>query len=61
VAAVGQLLTNGINVNITLLFPLRNYGRVMEAYLAALETRVAIGKRQVEAKAWLCSPGHTRR
>ncbi|CAN5818209.1 transaldolase [soil metagenome] len=43
-AAVEQLLGEGINVNITLLFSLEDYERVMEAYLAALERRVEAGE-----------------
>jgi transaldolase len=42
-AAAEQLLTEGVNVNITLLFSLRNYERVMQAYLSALEARVSRG------------------
>jgi transaldolase len=42
-AAAEQLLTDGINVNITLLFSLANHERVMLAYLAALEARASQG------------------
>ncbi len=42
--AVQQLLRDGINVNVTLLFSLRNHERVMQAYLEALEARVAAGQ-----------------
>jgi transaldolase len=42
--AVQELLTAGINVNITLLFSIENYERVINAYLAALEARAAAGK-----------------
>ena len=42
--AVEALLTEGINVNITLLFSIQGYERVIEAYLKALETRVAAGQ-----------------
>lgn len=42
--AIEQLLYEGLNVNITLLFSLRGYERVMEAYLKALERRAAEGK-----------------
>jgi transaldolase / glucose-6-phosphate isomerase len=42
--AVERLLTEGINVNITLLFSLEHYRRVAEAYLHALETRVRAGQ-----------------
>src|SRR5690606_36610326 len=41
--AVQQLLTEGINVNITLLFSVDAHERVIYAYLAALEARVAKG------------------
>jgi len=42
--ATQQLLTDGINVNITLLFSQRSHERVMEAYLDALEARVSRGE-----------------
>jgi transaldolase len=42
--AVEQLLADGLNINITLLFSLRNYERVAWAYIAALERRLAEGK-----------------
>jgi len=42
--AVERLLTEGINVNITLLFSLEHYRQVAEAYLRALETRHRAGK-----------------
>jgi transaldolase/glucose-6-phosphate isomerase len=41
--AIRQLLSEGINVNITLLFSQATYGKVVEAYLAGLEARVAAG------------------
>jgi transaldolase len=44
IAAVEQLLYEGINVNVTLLFSLQNYERVMEAYLTGLERRAAEDK-----------------
>jgi transaldolase len=37
--AIRQCLSEGINVNITLLFSIERYRQVMEAYLAALEAR----------------------
>ncbi len=43
-SAIGHLLTEGINVNITLLFGLPRYRDVAETYLSALETRVARGE-----------------
>ena len=41
--AIGQLLGEGINVNITLLFGLSRYRSVAETYLAALESVAARG------------------
>jgi transaldolase len=41
--AIERLLTEGINVNITLLFSLEHYREVAEAYLRALEARVRAG------------------
>jgi transaldolase len=42
--AIRQLLGEGINVNVTLLFGLPRYRQVIEAYLAGIEDRVAQGK-----------------
>lgn len=42
--AIRQLIGEGINVNITLLFGLPRYREVAEAYLAGLETLAAAGK-----------------
>lgn len=39
--AIRQLLIDGINVNITLIFTMTTYRDVVEAYLAALEERIA--------------------
>lgn len=44
IPAIRQLLSEGININITLLFGLDRYRQVAEAYLAALEERAANGK-----------------
>ncbi|MBV1691083.1 transaldolase [Novosphingobium sp. G106] len=44
VPAVRQLIADGINVNITLLFALAAYKAVAEAYMAGLEARLAEGK-----------------
>jgi transaldolase len=44
IPAVEQLLSEGLNVNITLLFSIEGYERVMEAYLRALEKRVEAGQ-----------------
>ena len=41
--AVRRLLAEGINVNITLLFALEAYERIIEAYMAGLEDRLARG------------------
>jgi transaldolase len=41
--AVRQLISEGINVNITLLFAVAAHARVIDAYLDGLETRVAAG------------------
>ncbi|MCC6245578.1 MAG: transaldolase [Gemmatimonadaceae bacterium] len=41
--AVRQLIADGINVNVTLLFSTEAHARVIEAYLAGLELRVAAG------------------
>ena len=41
--AVEQLLLEGININITLLFSLRNHERVMQAYIRALAGRITAG------------------
>jgi transaldolase len=42
--ATRRLIASGVNVNITLLFSLEAYRRVIEAYVAGLEERVAAGK-----------------
>ena len=41
--ALRQLVADGINVNVTLLFAVEAHERVIEAYLAGLETRAATG------------------
>ncbi|MEP0774294.1 MAG: bifunctional transaldolase/phosoglucose isomerase, partial [Acidobacteriota bacterium] len=43
VAAIQEALAEGINVNVTLLFAVDAYEAVTEAYLAALERRLAAG------------------
>jgi transaldolase len=43
IPAIEQALSEGINVNITLIFALANYTEVAEAYLNALESRNAEG------------------
>jgi transaldolase len=42
--AIEQLLGEGVNVNVTLLFSLKNHERVMWNYIAALERRAAAGE-----------------
>lgn len=42
--AIQQLTSEGINVNVTLLFGLPRYREVVEAYIAGLEARVAEGQ-----------------
>jgi transaldolase len=42
--AIEQCLSRGINVNITLLFSIAQYRRVMEAYASALEKRLSHGE-----------------
>lgn len=42
--AVRRLIAEGVNVNITLLFAFEAHARVIDAYLAGLEDRVAAGK-----------------
>ena len=42
--AITQLISDGINVNVTLLFGLPRYEKVAEAYIAGLEARAARGQ-----------------
>ena len=42
--AIRQLISEGINVNVTLLFGLPRYREVAEAYIAGLEARAAQGR-----------------
>jgi transaldolase len=42
--AIQQLISEGINVNVTLLFGLPRYRQVAEAYIAGIEARLAQGK-----------------
>ena len=41
--AISQLTSEGINVNVTLIFGLPRYNQVAEAYIAGLEKRLAQG------------------
>lgn len=42
--AIRQLISDGINVNVTLIFSLERYAAVQEAYIQGLEERVKQGK-----------------
>jgi transaldolase/glucose-6-phosphate isomerase len=44
IPAIRQLLSEGISVNVTLLFSVEYYERVMDAYIEALEDRVTRGE-----------------
>lgn len=44
IPVIQQLISEGVNVNITLLFALPRYHQVAEAYLAGLEARVKYGE-----------------
>ncbi|HWQ37863.1 MAG TPA: transaldolase [Burkholderiales bacterium] len=44
IPAIERLIADGLNINVTLLFAVPMYARVVEAYLAGLEQRAAAGK-----------------
>jgi transaldolase len=44
IPAIRKTLSNGINVNVTLIFAIESYHAVTEAYIQALEERKAAGK-----------------
>jgi transaldolase len=44
VPAIEELTARGVNVNVTLLFSVKRYGEVIEAYLRGLERRVSRGE-----------------
>jgi transaldolase len=44
IPAIRQSLTEGININITLIFSLSDYRKVTDAFISALEARHAAGK-----------------
>ena len=44
IPAIKQLISEGINVNVTLLFAIPRYREVAEAYVAGIEARVAQGQ-----------------
>jgi transaldolase len=43
IPAIRQLIADGININVTLIFSLARYAAVKEAYIAGLEDRLAAG------------------
>ncbi|GAP06590.1 transaldolase [Anaerolinea thermolimosa] len=43
IPAIREAIAEGINVNVTLIFSLKRYAEVMDAYLTGLERRVAAG------------------
>ena len=45
IAAIEELTARGVNVNVTLLFSLARYEQVIDAYMAGLERRMALGQR----------------
>ena len=44
IPAIRAVITEGINVNVTLIFSIERYEQVMNAYLSGLEQRMASGK-----------------
>lgn len=44
VEAMSHLISEGININVTLIFSVKRYLRVIEGYITGLEKRVAAGK-----------------
>ena len=44
IPAIEQMLYEGININITLLFSIKRYAEVAQAYISAIERRVSEGK-----------------
>ena len=57
IPAIHQLIAEGINVNVTLLFAQDAYERVAEAYIAGLET-YARPRRRSEASRQRCQLLH---
>jgi transaldolase len=53
--AIRQLISEGISVNVTLLFGLPRYRQVAEAYIAGIESRTAGGKAPVKHVASVAS------
>lgn len=44
IPAIRQLIADGLNINVTLIFALERYAEVKDAYLSGLEARVEAGK-----------------
>lgn len=44
IPAIRQLIADGVNINVTLIFSLERYAAVKDAYISGLEERVAAGK-----------------
>jgi transaldolase len=44
IPAISQLIADGININVTLIFSLERYAMVMDAFLNGIEQRVAVGQ-----------------
>ncbi|OYQ78848.1 transaldolase [Wohlfahrtiimonas chitiniclastica] len=44
IEAMSHLISEGININMTLIFSIKRYLRVIEGYLSGLEARVAAGR-----------------
>ena len=47
VEAVRRLIADGLHVNVTLLFSIRRYAAVLEAYVEGLEERIAAGESRL--------------
>ena len=54
IPAIRQLLAEGLNINITLLFSQQVYEDVVEAFLSALEERAATGKPPSKSRGRSC-------
>ena len=44
IPAIEETIAAGINVNVTLIFSIERYKKVMDAYISGLEKRLASGK-----------------
>jgi len=52
IPAIREAIAEGININVTLIFSLKRYAEVMDAYLTGLERRVAAGYRFIPSLLW---------